>query len=178
MLGKNMKPSRGTVAKSGVWAWFIRRAVPLVALAVAVGAAAGWFRWVVGFIPGFQGMFIGGVLAWMAGRWAKRADAAHWGPGRRFRLWLMMSLSCGLTTIAIVSLLHAPLSTAPLDWLYDVTQGFAAEEFLGAGVYNTIEGKLNGGWWIALNVLDLVFLFSLGILILGVVVEKRLKASP
>jgi len=172
-----MTRSKGAVAKSDDWAWWIRRAVPLVALAVAVGAAAGWFRWVVGFIPGLQGMLIGGVLAWMAGRWAQRPDAAHWEPAGRFRLWLMMSLSCWLAIVATLSLLHAQSLTAPLGWLYDVTQGFAGEDFLGAGVYNTVEGELQGAWWIALNVLDLVFLFSLGILVLGVVVEKRLKAS-
>lgn len=152
-----------------------KRGLPLVVLAAVAGVAVGCSRWAAGFIPGVQGMFVGGVLAWLAGRWADPRDApALWSPGQRFWLWLNGSLTCWLAAGITLSALHAPPLAGPLDWIADVARGTASETLFGARLYQPVEGPLSGAGWIAFNVFDLALFFVLGLVVLGVVAEKRL----
>ena len=173
-MSGTLKDPNKTGSDGGLF-WLFKRGGPLVLLAVVVGVAAGGTRWAAGFIPGVQGMLVGGVLAWLAGRWADPSDApALWSPGQRFWLWLNGSLTCWLATSVTLSVLHAPPLAGPLDWLGDVARGTASEMFFGARLYQPVEGPLGGTGWIAFNALDLVLFFLLGLIVLGVVVEKRL----
>jgi len=155
--------------------WLVKCGGPLVLLAIVVGVAAGGGRWATGFIPGVQGMLVGGVLAWLVGRWADRSDApALWSPGQRFWLWLNLSLTCYLAVLLTLSTLNAPPLAGPFHWIDNVTSGSASEGFFGARFYQPVEGLLSGAGWIAFNALDLILFFILGLIVLGVVVEKRL----
>jgi hypothetical protein len=169
-------PDAAAVAAGpGGWAWLFRIGLPLVLLAAAVGAAAGAARWAVGFIPGMQGMLTGGVLGWLAGRRARREDVRIWGGGQRFWLWLNLTLTCALAGLAVLSVLRTPPLAGPLEWLGDVTGGYAREAFFGARAIDPVHGTLSGGWWIGFNVLDIVLFFFLGILVLGATVQRRLE---
>jgi hypothetical protein len=158
--------------------WLFRIGLPLILLAAAVGALAGAARWAVGFIPGIQGMLVGGVLAGLAGRRARLEDARLWGGGQRFWLWLNMLLTCGFVALATLSILQAPPLAGPLEWLADVAHGHASEPFFGVRAINPIHALLGGGWWIGFNVLDLVLFFFLGLVVLGGTVQNRIDPRP
>ncbi len=163
------------IDSGGGLSWLFKRGLPLVLLAGVAGVAVGCSRWAAGFVPGVQGMLVGGVLAWLAGRWAGAEDAhALWSPGQRFWLWLNVSLTCWLAAGATLSALHAPPLAEPLDWIGDVARGTASETFFGVRLYRPVEGLLSGTGWIAFNVFDLALFFVLGLIVLGVVAEKRL----
>lgn len=157
-----------------VWRWWMRIGAPLTLLAVGVGVAGGFLRAKAGFVPGIHGMLIGGVLAAVAARCARPDDAAAWGGGQRFWLWLNLTLTCGFASLTTLSILRSPPLGGTWEWLSDVAAGLIEEPFFGARAVNPIRGLLGGGWWIGLNALDLALCFFVGIVALGAAVQSRI----
>lgn len=147
--------------------WVMSRVVLLLVLTAFLGAVTALLRTGTGYFPGIQGLVTGALLAWLAGRIGRRDPPGWWTPGQRFWLWLNLTLTFGFTVLLTLSVLLAPPLAAPFDWLSDVLDGYREEYFFGGSLLRRYEGLMSGGWWLAFQVLDAIFFFGLGIVVLG-----------
>lgn len=147
--------------------WVMSRVVLLLVLTVFLGAVTALLRTGTGYFPGIQGLVTGALLAWLAGRIGRKDPPGWWSPGQRFWLWLNLTLTFGFTVLLTLSVLLAPPLAAPFDWLSDVLDGYREEYFFGGSLLRSYEGPMSGGWWLAFQVLDAIFFFGLGIVVLG-----------
>jgi len=138
--------------------WIVSRFLPLVLLAALVGLAAGFFRSWGGFVPGLQGMFLGGLIGYLAGRFGRRDPEILWAFNQR--LWL--SLSLALVCVSLQTLTVGAIAAGdPLAWLGDVLSGSSREFFIGYKWRFTtlgdrvVSGNLSGFWWMVFSAVEL-----------------------
>ncbi len=136
-------------------------------IALAAGAGAACIRYVTGFFPVLQGMFVGIASGGAAGLFLKKAAAS---PGERAWLWLNILLTYTLALGILLSILHAQPFSPPLSWLKAVSRGGETEHFFGASIFSwgLYGGALSGAGWVFFNALDGIFFFFSGLIISGV----------
>lgn len=157
--------------------WIAGRFLPLVLLAALTGLAVGFFRFRAGFIPGLQGMILGGLLGYLAGRIGRRDPEIYWAFNQR--IWL--SLSLALVCVSLQTFTVGALSAGdPLAWLGDVLSDSRREFFIGyKGRYTSfgnhiMTGHLSGFWWMLFTAVEfgLMAFLSLAFTIIGLSPDK------
>jgi hypothetical protein len=149
-------------------AWLLKRILPAVILTALAGFIAGVARAFIGFVPGIQGMILGGVLGAIIGRLGRNDPERYWRFGIRIGMALVFPLICFLPHLVGLAIPHA-LAGDP-TWLIDVLTGYAKEPFAGLaglpGNRHVVSGGLEDLGWILFNLVDLglfAFLFLAGL---------------
>ncbi len=146
--------------------WVVLRWLPCMALAVALGVAAGGFRAAVGFLVGLQGMLVMGVLGWFVGRAGRGDPDRYW--SFRQRIWLSLTVATvlGVAQVVVLSLIRGGPYDGPVEWLGNVVDGRLSEAGASVGgtgqVYRGYRLVLTGPAWVFFTLLDLLlgaFLF-------------------
>lgn len=149
--------------------WLIKRFSPILAITLAVAVGLAFFRAANVFLIGLQGMAAGELIGWLAGRLGRQDPAAYMDFRQRCWFGLSMAVVYLITHLVCLSALNAGPADTPLYWLEEVMQGFQQEEFSSAGRFEAVQGKMEGRWWVFMNVLDagLFWFLFLGLCVAG-----------
>jgi hypothetical protein len=163
-----------SVAEMTAPAWAVKRFLPVLLVTAGVATGLAYFRASGVFLIGFQGMFAGGMLGWMAGRLGRKDPGAYWSFNQRCWLGVSMMVVYSVMHLVALSMLKAGPVDTPLYWIEEVMQGFQGEEFLSSGRFQVHEGKIEGGWWIFMNLLDagLFWFLFIAFCVVGVCPDK------
>ncbi len=134
--------------------WILFRLAPSTLLVLAAGLLSGFFRTFQFFPAGLQGMVVGGLIGYVAGRIA-RGDRGGFS-SFPLRAWASLSFGFAFVFVSIVtaSILNAGPGDAPLSWILDVVDGSRKELFFSAGRHSAVAGRIDGAWWLLFNLLD------------------------
>ncbi len=143
-------------------------------LCLLFGFISGYGRLLVWFfIPGLQGLLLGGVLGFTVGAIlaGREADLSFF--SRRLALVVGMALAFyGGQLLVPPFVLHGwDLFFLPVA----ILDGHFREVFTGASInsYTVQQGPLTPGWWIVFQAADCLFFFILALISLGVGLDKQ-----
>ncbi len=154
--------------------WIAKRVLPALLIAVVVAVGLAFFRASGLFLIGFQGMAAGALIGWLTGRMGRTDPGAYWNFNQRCWLGISTAVIFLITHLVTLSILNAGPVDTPLYWLGEVIQGFQQEEFASAGYLQAIQGKMEGPWWIGMNLLDawLFWFLFIALCVVGVCPDK------
>jgi hypothetical protein len=142
--------------------WVRGRLIPLLALSAAAGFLAAWARFEIGFSAGLQGMALGVLLGWVAGRLARRDPESFWSFSQRLWTAADMLAVFAVSHLVALSVLRSGGGRDPLAWLEGVLSGTRREFFASMGGIrgrrSVVSGNISGGWWVFLNATDLALM--------------------
>lgn len=133
------------------------------AAAFIIGILAGYFRYWYGFFVLGQGIISGLVIAYVMKKSVKNEilSSKNFNPMRTSLLTLLL-----LIVFYFAQFIGFGLSQPwfePFSWFYSAVSGNTSEEVFGLSLMGGVIGRgfnmgLNGGFWLFLNIFDMLFM--------------------
>lgn len=149
-----------------------------VLLALFVGVATGYFRYWFGFFVLGQGIITGLIVPWLMGKLLPQSTIKNVVSKKpnTFVISLMILL-CFLVAQILGFGLAQPWFDS-LGWLGRVVSGDTSEHIFGVSMLGGVASRhfemgLNGGFWIFLNLFDLLFMEFFLLVGLNTQLEKK-----
>ncbi|MBN2314575.1 MAG: hypothetical protein JXM79_11645 [Sedimentisphaerales bacterium] len=172
-IGPGRFPSE-TMKMAGI-SWVLKRFLPVLLITLGASIGLAFFRASQVFLIGLQGMLAGGVLGWIAGRIGRKDPGVYW--SFQQRCWLGVSVTVVYLAAHLVALswLKAGPVDTPLYWLGEVVRGFHEEHFVSTGRFQGYQGKIEGGWWVVMTVVDagLFWFLFIALCVVGVCPDRK-----
>lgn len=167
-----MRISETSISATG---WLIKRFLWALLITMAVSIGQAYFRVSGVFLIGFQGMATGALIGWLVGRLGRQDPGVYWAFNQRCWLGVSMAVAYMIIHLVTLSILNAGPVDTPLYWLGEIMQGFQKEEFASSGRFQAIQGKMEGGWWVCMNILDagLFWFLFIALCVVGVCPDAR-----
>ena len=159
--------------------WVIKRFLPVLLMTIGTAVGLAFFRASEVFLIGLQGMLAGGLLGWIAGRFGRKDPAAAWSFQQRCWLGVSMTVVYVASHLVALSWLKAGPVDTPLYWLGEVVRGFQEESFVSTGRFQGYQGKIEGGWWIVMTVVDagLFWFLFIVLCVVGVCPDRKIESD-